>query len=437
MSFQAPSTLQQAADLLFPALSPRLRATLIADPAPLGAAVALLQGIEKIFPHLTAKRDPINILFAGATEAEWPAQIALSRRKTQGLGLPSIRMTFVGLDVPADDADHLLHHIEMVGGDASTRDFHSTLLAHFHRRGHLPNPDLICLLHPGIEYNLDLWLRDTGLRDYVRQGVPVLASAYRPGEARADRAMLEAVGYELTEIVRNPAAPVVAHSTQPEGERFGHYLYSITGIDVERWHHPDVAKLAPYQSHVAYAPPDPRMLPKLHQRERITTQGTFDERQAEALTFDRLVENMGHSPYHFRRLLAVRTSPKHHNDDYAAAYLVVSTLASRTDEIDDFLANHPGAVHAVDGFGRSPLHLAAANDLPRMVEHLLRAGFDINQLSDAGETPLTCAAMEGCGECVEALVEHGAKESVGPQGMPPHLLRHFLAQVPDEADALD
>lgn len=426
MPFKAPSTINEAASLLYRQLPRNLRGTLAAGPGPLGVPIALLHGLALLHPGIASSITPLDIVFAGATDIEWPVKLTLNRNSTDRLRLPEIRSTFVGADLPIDYEDETLWLVAGQSPHAIKRDFHACLLAHFHRRGLVPRPDLICMFHPGIEYNLFLWLRDTGLRDYVRAGVPVLVSAYRLEEARADRALLEAVGFQLTAIAENPAAPAVPNSTHRGGERFGHFLYSIVGVDMDRWSHPDVATITRFAASSQSVDIPAAGIAKIQRRERITTSGGFDERQLEAEVFDRVVENSGHSPYHVRRLLSPANSPKHQNDDYAAAYLSISVLDERPDEIASFLADHPSALHAVDGHGRSPLHVAAAFALPNMVEFLVGAGFDVNQLSDAGETPLSCCLVEECDECADILIDAGASTDIGGQGMPRGLLMHYL-----------
>jgi hypothetical protein len=65
-----------------------------------------------------------------------------------------------------------------------------------------------------------------------------------------------------------------------------------------------------------------------------------------------------------------------------------------------------------DGFGSrmdcSPLHLAARNDRPDIIELLLSFGANPQALDEDGHTPLHTAAWRGSSACMRALVEGGA-----------------------------
>ncbi|WP_396269645.1 ankyrin repeat domain-containing protein [Ideonella sp.] len=62
----------------------------------------------------------------------------------------------------------------------------------------------------------------------------------------------------------------------------------------------------------------------------------------------------------------------------------------------------------VDGYGRSPLHYAAADGELKKCKELLTAGADPNTQDDNGRTPLHFAAQANAAEVAAALIEAGA-----------------------------
>ncbi|ATY58984.1 ankyrin 2,3 unc44 [Cordyceps militaris] len=75
---------------------------------------------------------------------------------------------------------------------------------------------------------------------------------------------------------------------------------------------------------------------------------------------------------------------------------------------------HLGAnIHITDGQGRTPLHLACADDFqrPALVRYLLAHGANPSATTRARETPLVMAIRCGNAEIVEALLESGADHS--------------------------
>jgi cytohesin len=90
------------------------------------------------------------------------------------------------------------------------------------------------------------------------------------------------------------------------------------------------------------------------------------------------------------------------------------------DEVKDNLLADPSVVHAEDGVGNRPLHIAAYTGQPELVELLLDSGAEINALGDMKRTPLHCAAMEAEPAVAEILLKRGADAAlVGFHGNTP------------------
>ena len=62
---------------------------------------------------------------------------------------------------------------------------------------------------------------------------------------------------------------------------------------------------------------------------------------------------------------------------------------------------------------RSPLHLAAYKDLPRMIDLLIELGADPAHMDSGGRTALDRALIDGRTQAVETLESHGSKPSAG------------------------
>lgn len=394
----------------------------------------LTVAVERYIQRTPGRARTLDIVLAGAGITEYLVKDFFAQIVRRITNEHPFTLTLVGNDLPTEFLAQR-NLLSVPGLEDDSNDLHPTLLAHFHQRHPKRRPDLIFLFQPCIGYYRDLWLRDTGLREYVRAGVPVALAAESPSFAQGDRALLEAAGYQLSDLI-DPTPPDDAqwhdaYSNQQENTvaPCAHFLYSITGIDLDRWHAQDTAKVQAYDAHLLCLKQEPDFVLNMRLREKNTTGAAYKQRLDEALLFEKCAEGFHHSHLYARRFMAPPQSPKLQNDDYAAAYLVASAKQGRIDEIQCFLREHPAAIRAVDGFGRSPLHWAAMHDHAQAVEFLVDAGYDINQVSDAGETPLSEAARRQCGRAVRALLGKGAQMYVGPQGVPFQLLQQFIQTI--------
>ncbi|HEY3412009.1 MAG TPA: ankyrin repeat domain-containing protein [Armatimonadota bacterium] len=83
-----------------------------------------------------------------------------------------------------------------------------------------------------------------------------------------------------------------------------------------------------------------------------------------------------------------------------------SALAAGAEGIARNLIEHGANIHLS---GWSPLHYAAANNLPDTAEYLIARGADINALNPDNETPLALAQRSGNLETAAILSMHGAR----------------------------
>jgi ankyrin repeat protein len=82
--------------------------------------------------------------------------------------------------------------------------------------------------------------------------------------------------------------------------------------------------------------------------------------------------------------------------------------------VAELLAVDPSLAGAVDGHGKTPLHLAAEHDHPEVAERLLEAGADIEAWTSWGATPLQWAGVLGSRAAARVLLDHGARLTLAP-----------------------
>ena len=80
------------------------------------------------------------------------------------------------------------------------------------------------------------------------------------------------------------------------------------------------------------------------------------------------------------------------------------------ENIQVFLDSGLVGVHTKDGYGWTPLHLAAANNSLEVSELLISSGAEVNAKNNVGRTPLHWAAIRGNRKMQELLISHGGTE---------------------------
>lgn len=78
-------------------------------------------------------------------------------------------------------------------------------------------------------------------------------------------------------------------------------------------------------------------------------------------------------------------------------------------EMLDYMISKKGDVNSIrPSVGYTPIHFAALNCRSEMVDHLIKAGAEINIVNDKGETPLMVASKMNCFSVAVSLKEAGA-----------------------------
>ena len=204
---------------------------------------AMTVGIIRFFPSLIGRAN-LEIIVGGAAEPEMSSVAYGVNVMRHWLQTDEITFQLCGLGI-----DRACEHVSgdpMILDALANTNVEIGMLAHLmwrRRAEHIPLPDLITVLHPGIEYSRECWLKDEGLRDAAKSGVPVLLSAFAEREMRIDRMAFEAYGYKLSEPFQHRGAPI---GMQPDergksadsNPRYGAWLYAITGVDTKRWRRP-------------------------------------------------------------------------------------------------------------------------------------------------------------------------------------------------------
>lgn len=112
-------------------------------------------------------------------------------------------------------------------------------------------------------------------------------------------------------------------------------------------------------------------------------------------------------------LLARGALPGHvDNSAKSALHLAVGSGEILRRDVIRMLVGAGADVNAVDGSGRTPLHVAAKRGARKRVRELVKSGADVGARDTMGWTPLHWAADGGCLRVVKVLVESGADRGV-------------------------
>jgi ankyrin repeat protein/outer membrane lipoprotein-sorting protein len=97
------------------------------------------------------------------------------------------------------------------------------------------------------------------------------------------------------------------------------------------------------------------------------------------------------------------------SDGYTALMYAIMGARDHSNGVANLLVERGSDVNARDKFGRTPLILAAAYDLPSIIEPLLARGTDVNAKDDWGDTALMNTQR---GDVGAMLIAHGAKVDI-------------------------
>jgi len=81
---------------------------------------------------------------------------------------------------------------------------------------------------------------------------------------------------------------------------------------------------------------------------------------------------------------------------------------NNVERVEQILAENVVDVNQLDNAGKTPLHYSSICGNENVAEMLLNAGADVNQLNRCGWTPLFCAAFNGHEKLVALLIDAGA-----------------------------
>jgi hypothetical protein len=316
-------------------------------------------------------------------------------------------------------------------------------------------PDLITVLHPGIEYSRECWLKDQGLLEAAENGVPILLSAFAEREMIADRSALQAYGYALSEPFQHRGAPSSDFLRPRPGKaieaadpdpKYGSWIYTITGIDVERWRNPDrelLAQALAKSSKPMFAenPQGEQIIAMLHAGHRG---GNAYARMQEGVRLQNAARFYNHPLFSQRsRLQGARLGHPDPNDYYSGQLLRYGAGLGRS-FVMPYLEANPDALEARDEEGSTVVFNAIqhGDGETELLEELLGKA-DLSAVNDRALTPLHVAIQRNNFRAAELLIEAGApllsppgslemvQFLVGQEAWP--LLQRLVSQLPDVA----
>jgi ankyrin repeat protein len=108
--------------------------------------------------------------------------------------------------------------------------------------------------------------------------------------------------------------------------------------------------------------------------------------------------------------------------------LAIATFNGNTEVVRVLIAHGTKSFHTQSYyFGETPLHHAASLLSPVILEMMLNAGADVDNLNGYGITPLHSAASAGSVECVKALLGAGSKAIDTPDKKTSWTPMHYAA----------
>lgn len=380
---------------------PGLQALGEADDRIAGSVIGLVEGIRHLQAELLRPSRALRIVFAGAGPFEMVMDAHYGPVLHALLGIPSVEIHYVALN--ADESANVV--IGQMSAQATDR-IYPMLLSQYAKLVE-KSPDLVCLFHPGMRREWEMWLPDSGLRSYVRRGIPVISASWSPAEARIDGRYLEAVGYQLSSDVRNPLAPLIPNA---DSEMACGVLRRIDGFDKEPRCAPalQVLQFEVDTQDVAEASLDDATRKDLDAFINGTQSGSYEVRQGLRGRFIGMLNRMHWPDYATRRWMRVVAGRPAASSAYHHEYIRVALMLGKPEWAIRYLDAHPEAPEACNGWGETPVMLAAMFNQRELLEALLAKGASIDTIADYGYTALEMAILGGYEEMALALLERGA-----------------------------
>lgn len=130
----------------------------------------------------------------------------------------------------------------------------------------------------------------------------------------------------------------------------------------------------------------------------------------------------------------IRFTPNIEQMPITAGEKLLEALEWQEFELVPQLLKQPGVTNYRTATGGSALHVAASKAPTNVLQQLLQAGFEVNQTTNDGISPLMLAVMYFQAENAKLLIAHGASQQARWQGKTMSLAA-FLFEVYAKADA--
>lgn len=375
-----------------------------------GSLVGLVESIRRVHDDLLRPTRPLRIVFAGASPFEMIMDVHYGPVLARLLGIPSVLIHYVAIN--AEESASVVEG--QVPPDIKGRIF-PMLLAQYARLVE-EKPDLICMFHPGMRREWEMWLPDSGLASYVKAGVPIVVAGWSPLESRIDARYLEASGYQLSADLTNLLAPAIPHT---DGEKACSILRRIDGLDrdAQPSRALQVLQFEIDTQDVVEANLDEATKADLVSFLDATESGSYEARMSMRARFIGMLNRMHWSDYAARRWMHVCAGRVPESTAYHHEYVRSALMLGKPEWAIAHLDRHGGAPNARNGWGETPLMLAAMFNNHELMTALLNRGAEINAISDYGYTALEMAMLGGHEDLALALLERGAKADLGGQSM--------------------